>query len=150
VTRDPDKRALIVTLADPDKEEALPIIRDFFSLGFRIYATSGTARYLTDNGLTVTTVKKISEGTPNLIDLIRGGTVSLLINTVSNDKQIEREAAKIRRASVEHSIPCLTSLDTARALHTALINRDDDEKWNVVTIDRYVEYVHNEKSALVS
>ena len=89
------------------------------------------------HGLTVTTAHKISEGTPNLLDLIRGGRVSLLINTISKDKQIEKEAALIRRASVEHSIPCLTSLDTARALHTALATRQVGEGFEVMTVDQY-------------
>ena len=129
--------ALLVTLADPDKEEALPIIKDFAGLGFQLYATGGTARFLEAHGLTVTTANKISEGTPNLLDLIRGGRVSLLINTVSKDKQIEKEAALIRRASVEHSIPCLTSLDTARALHTALATRQVGEEFEVMTVDKY-------------
>ncbi len=133
-----DEAALLATLADPDKAEALPIIRDFAALGFRLFATAGTARFLEENGLTVTSVLKISEGKPNLVDLIRAGGVQLLINTVSKDKQIEKEAAQIRRASVEHSIPCLTSLDTARALHTALATRKSGEKFEVVTIDRYV------------
>jgi len=141
VPMDRDKRALIVTLADQDKQEALPIIQDFAAIGFTLYATAGTAKFLEENGLTVTPVKKISEGAPNLLDLIRSGKVSLLITTASHDKQIEREAAKIRRSSVEHSIPCLTSLDTARALHTALAHRDDGEVWEVRTIDKYVDYV---------
>lgn len=131
--------ALLVTLADQDKAEALPIIQDFAKLGFQLYATSGTARHLEQHGMTVTTVKKISEGKPNLVNLIREGHVSLLINTVSKDKQIEKEAALIRRASVEHSIPCLTSLDTARALHTALATREQGESFDVLTIDQYVE-----------
>ncbi len=130
--------SLLVTLADQDKAEALPIIRDFAGLGFGLYATSGTARYLAAHGLEVTSVRKISEGSPNLIDLIRNGQVALLINTISQDKQIEKEAAKIRRASVEHSIPCLTSLDTARALHTALATRKQGEVFDVMTVDRYV------------
>lgn len=129
--------ALLVTLADPDKEEALPIIKDFAALGFQLYATGGTARFLETHGLTVITANKISEGAPNLLDLIRGGRVSLLINTVSKDKQIEKEAALIRRASVEHSIPCLTSLDTARALHTALATRQVGEEFEVMTVDKY-------------
>ena len=86
--------ALLVTLADGDKEEALPIIQDFAALGFQLYATGGTARFLQAHGLEVTAAKKISEGTPNLLDLIRGGRVALLINTVSKDKQIEKEAAR--------------------------------------------------------
>lgn len=129
--------ALLVTLADPDKDEALPIIKDFAALGFSLHATAGTAKFLEAHGLTVSTAKKISDGTPNLLDLIRGGRVSLLINTVSKDKQIEKEAALIRRASVEHSIPCLTSLDTARALHTALATRQVGEAFEVMTVDRY-------------
>lgn len=133
-----ERTALLVTLADPDKAEALPIIRDFAELGFRLYATTGTARFLQAHGLDVEAVKKISEGTPNLVHLIRGGQVSLLINTVSKDKQIEKEAAQIRRASVEHSIPCLTSLDTARALHTALSTREHGETLDVNTIDSYL------------
>ncbi len=130
--------ALLVTLADGDKAEALPIIEDFAALGFRLYATAGTARFLSDNGLTVQSVLKISEGTPNLLSLIREGRVQLLINTVSQDKVIEKEAALIRRASVEHAIPCLTSLDTARALHTALATRRHGELFDVVTVDQYV------------
>ncbi|MBV9848491.1 MAG: carbamoyl-phosphate synthase large subunit [Armatimonadetes bacterium] len=130
--------ALLVTLADADKAEALPIIRDFADLGFALYATAGTAKLLGEHGLAVTPVKKISEGTPNLLDLIRGGQVSLLINTLSQDKQVEKEAAQIRRASVEHSIPCLTSLDTARALHTALATRTHGEQFDVMTVDQYV------------
>jgi len=129
--------ALLVTLADQDKAEALPIIKDFAAIGFRLYATSGTAAFLSDHGLDVTPAKKISEGTPNLIDLIRSGDVALLINTISKDKKIEKEAALIRRASVEHSIPCLTSLDTARALHTALAGRKQGEVFDVMTVDRY-------------
>ena len=130
--------ALLVTLADPDKVEALPIIQDFAALGFRLYATAGTAAFLQAQGLDVVPVKKISEGEPNLLGLIRSGDVTLLINTVSSDKKIEKEAALIRRASVEHSIPCLTSLDTARALHTALSTRRHGEEFAVMTVDSYV------------
>ena len=135
-----DNLSLLVTLADQDKDEALPIIRNFESLGYKIYATSGTSAFLNANGCPATSVKKISEGTPNLIHLIRGGEVKLLINTVSKDKQIEKEASQIRRASVEHAVPCLTSLDTARALHTALATRRVGESFNVLTVDKYVTH----------
>lgn len=134
--------SLLVTLADEDKVEALPIIQDFAAMGYSLFATGGTASFLQAQGLEVTAVKKISEGTPNLLNLIRSGEVALLINTVSNDKLIEKEAALIRRASVEHSIPCLTSLDTARALHTALATRWHGEQFEVLTVDKYVEAAH--------
>jgi carbamoyl-phosphate synthase large subunit len=132
------KRAMVATLADRDKAEALPIVRDFVAIGYKVYATAGTAQHLRDHGVPAETVLKIHEGQPNLLDLIRAGEVSLLINTISTDKKIEREAAQIRRASVEHSVPCLTSLDTARALHTALVHRSQGEVWETLTIDKYV------------
>jgi carbamoyl-phosphate synthase large subunit len=130
--------ALLATIADAEKEESLPIIRSFAEIGFRLYATSGTAKFLSRNGLDVTPVKKISEGTPNLIDVIRSGKVSLLINTLSKNRKTEQEGLFIRRASVENSIPCLTSLDTARALHYALAARREGEIFPVVPISEYV------------
>ena len=81
-------------------------------------------------------MKKIKEGTPNLVDLVRGGKIDLLINTLSNNKQAEVEAAQIRRASVELGVPCLTSLDTARALLLAL--RSSRDGLRAMTIDEYV------------
>ena len=134
----PLKGALLATVADSDKEEALPIIREFGEIGFRIFATSGTAKFLRANGVDAEPVNKISEGSPNLIDLIHGGRVQLLINTTSKDKRIEREGAQIRRASVERNVPCLTSLDTARALLLALEAYRDGDTFHVRTVDEYL------------
>jgi carbamoyl-phosphate synthase large subunit len=133
-----NENGVLATIADPDKEESLPIIRNFAALGYKLFATEGTARFLTANGLDVTTVMKVSDGTPNLVDLIRSNRVSLLINTISKDRKTEQEGALIRRASVEQSIPCLTSLDTARALHYALAARREGEEFPVLPIDRYI------------
>jgi carbamoyl-phosphate synthase large subunit len=121
----PAKGSLIATIADADKEEALPVIRRFADLGFKIWATEGTARFLNLMGVEATRVNKVHQGENNLVDLIHDGKVDLLLNTISKDRQTEQEAALIRRASVEHGIPCLTSLDTAQALLTALGSRDD-------------------------
>jgi carbamoyl-phosphate synthase large subunit len=134
----PTKGSLLATVADADKDEALPILREFAGLGFRVFATAGTARFLRQHGVEAETVNKISEGTPNLIDLIYGGRVDLLINTISKDKRIEREGALIRRASVERAVPCLTSLDTARALLLALEARKSGEAFDVRTVDEYL------------
>lgn len=142
VPRPTNGTGLLVTVADADKEEAIPIVRDFALLGFRLFATEGTAKYLHQNGLPAESVKKISEGSPNLLDLIRSGRISLVINTVSKDRKVEQEGQKIRRATVEHSIPCLTSLDTARALHYALAARRGGEAFTVVPIDQYVRDRH--------
>jgi len=130
---------LIATIADPDKAEAVPIIRGFQEMGFHIYATAGTASYLTQRGIPVTTVHKLHEANENITSLIRSGKISLLINTLSTDKRIEREAIQIRRASVEAGVPCLTSLDTARALLLSLATRKKGANFALATIDEYME-----------
>jgi carbamoyl-phosphate synthase large subunit len=130
--------SLLATIADEDKEESLPIIKDFVKLGYSVYATEGTAKFLKENGVVAEPVGKIHQRTPSLLDVIRNGKVDLLINTISKDKRIEREGAMIRRASVEHGIPCLTSLDTARALQFALSSRKEGETFSCLTIDKYV------------
>ncbi len=134
----PNQGSMIATIADQDKAEALPIIRRFARLGFKIYATAGTAQFLNEKGCEAHEVKKISEGSPNLVDLIRSGEIDLLVNTISNDKKIEIEGAMIRRASVEHGIPCLTSLDTAKALLLALASKQEGQTFDCLTIDRYL------------
>ncbi len=80
---------------------------------------------------------KISEGHPNMVDIIRGGDVKLLINTLSLNREIEREGRQIRRASVEMGVPCLTSLDTAKALLKALEARRTGRDLDVETVDEY-------------
>ena len=135
----PTRGTLIVTVADRDKEEAGELIREFVDLGFRVYATGGTHKHLESIGVASTPVKKISEGTSNIIDLIRSGDVDLVVNTLSPERNPEREGARIRRASVELNIPCLTSLDTARALLFALSSRREGEEFKLVTINEYAK-----------
>jgi len=130
--------ALLATIADADKEEALPVLQGFAALGYRLFATGGTWRFLRKSGVEAERVNKISEGAPNLLDLVHSGRVDVLINTISKDKRIEREGAQIRRASVERNVPCLTSLDTARALLLALRARRAGEEMEVRTVDEYL------------
>ncbi len=131
---------MIATIADQDKEEALPIIRDFVNdLGYSVYATEGTAHYLNANGVTATEVGKISSSDQlNLMDLIAGNKIDLLINTASKDKKIEQEASVIRKASVQRYIPCLTSLDTAEALLVALRSKQRGEMPECLPVDQYM------------
>ncbi|HVK02176.1 MAG TPA: ATP-grasp domain-containing protein, partial [Armatimonadaceae bacterium] len=137
----PLKGPLLATVADADKDEALPLLREFSELGFRLYATTGTARFLHANGVDAEIANKISEGGPNLLDLIHSGRLALILNTISKDKRIEREGAQIRRASVERGVPCLTSLDTARALLLALRAHHEGggvDTHGVRTVDEYL------------
>lgn len=133
----PSSGSLLVTVADADKAECVPIVREFEQIGFRIYATSGTAQFLNGQGIRVQTVKKLHEGQGNIVELIRSGQLALLINTLSSDRRIEREGARIRRASVEAGVPCLTSLDTARALLIAIKSRRDGDFSSLATVEEY-------------
>ena len=130
---------MIATIADQDKEEAAPIIRDFVELGYEVFATEGTSRYLRSKGIPTVEVRKIGDADSlNLMDLIVQNKVDLLINTASKDKKIEMEAAVIRKASVQRSIPCLTSLDTAKALLRALRSKQKGEKPECLPVDAYL------------
>ncbi|WP_211233483.1 carbamoyl-phosphate synthase large subunit [Thermicanus aegyptius] len=116
----PESGVLLVTVADKDKGEALPLIRCFVQLGFQVLATDGTARFLSENGLKVKVVNKINGPSPTVIDVIRERKVDLVINTITRGKTPARDGFRIRREAVENGIPCLTSLDTAQAILTVL------------------------------
>ena len=108
---------VFVTLADKDKEEALPLIEKFYQLGFNIESTKGTGDFLKEHGIKTRIKKKISEGSDEILESIRKGYVSYVINTSSLDSLTqENDGFKIRRASVENNVTMFTSLDTVRAL----------------------------------
>ncbi|MFD2672279.1 carbamoyl-phosphate synthase large subunit [Marinicrinis sediminis] len=112
----PSGGTIVATVADKDKEEAVEILRGFSTLGYKLVATGGTATALEEAGLLVTRVNKLTEGSPNILDLIRNGEVQLIVNTLTKGKTPERDGFRIRRESAENGIVCLTSLDTANAL----------------------------------
>ncbi|MNO13426.1 Carbamoyl-phosphate synthase large chain [compost metagenome] len=112
----PATGAIIATVADKDKQEAVDLLRGFYRLGYKIIATDGTASALIEAGIHVTTVYKLSEGVPNILDLIRNGEAHFVINTLTKGKEPERDGFRIRREAVENGVVCMTSLDTVRAL----------------------------------
>ncbi|WP_304458368.1 carbamoyl-phosphate synthase large subunit [Alicyclobacillus sendaiensis] len=112
----PAHGTVLATIADKDKPEAYPLLREFARLGYRLAATEGTAKYLRDRGLEVRVVNKLAQGTPNLADDIRQGKIQLVINTLTKGLKPERDGFRIRRTAVEHGVPCLTSLDTVRSV----------------------------------
>jgi len=117
----PSQGAILLSVADRDKSEALPAIRKLAELGYTLYATEGTAAMLEAAGLAVTRItKKLSEGHPNVIDVIRDGTVKGVINTITGGDASLRDGFFIRRAAAEKQVPCFTSLDTVRAAVEAL------------------------------
>ena len=108
---------VFVTIADKDKEEALPLIRRFYNLGFNIEATSGTARFLKENGIRTHVLKKIEEDKDEIWDSIRQGHIAYVINT-SDVSHIgtTHDGAKIRKFAIESNVTMFTSLDTVRVL----------------------------------
>lgn len=112
----PQSGAIIATIADKDKEEAIGILEGFYRLGYKLIATGGTADALEAAGLKVRRVNKLSEGEPNILDLIRTGQAQFVVNTLTKGKTPERDGFRIRREAVENGVVCLTSLDTVRAL----------------------------------
>ncbi len=107
---------LIATIADKDKEEAVPILKGFYDLGYKILATRGTAEALQKAGIEVETVNKLKEGSPHIVDLIRTGEVHFVVNTLTKGKTPARDGFRIRREAVENGVVCMTSLDTVAAL----------------------------------
>ncbi|ATA59469.1 Carbamoyl-phosphate synthase catalytic subunit [Geobacillus stearothermophilus] len=108
--------AVLLTVADKDKEEAVELARRFADIGYQLLATNGTAETLKAAGIPVTVVNKIHSASPNILDVIRQGRAQVVINTLTKGKQPESDGFRIRREAVENGIPCLTSLDTARAM----------------------------------
>ncbi|MDR3591813.1 MAG: carbamoyl-phosphate synthase large subunit [Negativicutes bacterium] len=121
----PHSGTVLFTVADKDKEEAGALAASFTELGYGLVATSGTATYLRSLGLEVETVYKLGEQQPHIIDQIKQGKIKMVINTLTKGKEPESDGFKIRRATVEHAIPCLTSIDTAReVLHVLNVMRE--------------------------
>lgn len=112
----PHSGAVLMTVADADKQEAIALARRLEALGFRLLATPGTAAVLTANGIAAERVNKIHETAPTLLDRLRAGEIGMVINTVTPSLAPQRDGFQIRRAAVERGIPCLTSLDTAEAI----------------------------------
>jgi carbamoyl-phosphate synthase large subunit len=110
---------ILVSIADEEKDESIPILRRYVDLGHTLIATPGTREHLEANGIPCEQVNKIADGSPHVLDLIHDRRVDLVINDAQGPRQIS-DNYRIRRAAVEANIACLTSLDTAGALAEAL------------------------------
>ena len=109
---------IIITVKDEDKREIVGIARGFADMGIEILATDGTCKVLQEAGVPCTRVNRVSEAHPNISDMIASGTIDLVINTPTKGRRHDTDGFKIRRATVEHSVGCVTAIDTARAMLT--------------------------------
>ena len=135
----PPGGAVLLSIADQHKEEAAPIIRRLAQAGFRLYATEGPATMIDALGLPVEQVtKRLREGHPNVVDVIRDGTVDGVINIPEGRVTgTLRDGFHIRRAAAEQRIPCFTSLDTARAVVDALLA--GEQTYSVQPLQAYLQ-----------
>jgi len=123
---------VLVTIADEDKQEALPLIRRFYNLGFNIEATRGTAMFLKNNGIKTRIRGKISDGCNDIPETIRQGHIAYVINRSSVDSASEqKDGYEIRKLAIENNISLFTSLDTVRVLLDVL----EDITITISTID---------------
>ncbi|MBQ5802503.1 MAG: carbamoyl-phosphate synthase large subunit [Clostridia bacterium] len=107
---------VLATIADIDKEEALPLIRRFYNLGFNIEATAGTAKFLKERGIRTHVVKKLGEGSDEITESIRQGYISYVINTSDVSGGSHTDGIEIRKCATENNVSIFTSLDTVKVL----------------------------------
>ena len=120
----PKFKNMIMTVRDEEQEEAVEIGRRFVNIGYRIFATSGTARVLNEHGVKAIAVRKIEQESPNLMDLILGHEIDLIIDIPAQGAEHSKDGFVIRRNAIETGVNVLTAMDTARALITSLENTD--------------------------
>ncbi|WP_457600635.1 carbamoyl-phosphate synthase large subunit [Hydrogenivirga sp.] len=115
----PERGSVFISVADRDKEKVLDLARGFLDLGFSIYATTGTHRFLREKGLKAQHVLKLSEGRPHVVDLMTNGQINLVVNTPSGKREVS-DAYFIRRAAVQYGIPYTTTVRGGYAILAAI------------------------------
>jgi hypothetical protein len=119
----PKHKKMIMTVRDEDKEEVVEIARRFEAVGYKIFATTGTAKVLNENGVKAYRVKKLEQESPNILDLLLAHEIDLVIDTPAQGAEHSKDGFVIRRNAIETGVNVLTSLDTAKALALSLENR---------------------------
>ena len=128
---------VLLSIADQNKAESVPLVRELLRAGCRVYATEGTAAMIEALGMRVTLIaKKLGEGHPNVVDVIEDASVGAVVNTIGESSSVMRDGFEIRRAAVERRIPCFTSLDTARAAVESLLMSQDS--YSIRRTDEYL------------
>ncbi len=132
----PKYKQMIMMVKDADKPEAVEVARRFEALGYKIYATRSTAKYLEARGIKARRINKISQESPNVMDLILGHKIDLVIDTPTQGRDKNRDGFLIRRNAIETGVYCITAMDTANALAESLEHAGEDGKLNLIDIAR--------------
>ncbi len=127
---------IIATIRKKDQQTFVDIAKRFERLGCKFIATTGTAAVLEENGLKVQTVKKISEGVPNILDIIRSGVVDLIIDIPRKSNDVRSDGFKIRRTAVESSVTLITALDTVKAMVDVMEAHIDEDELKLFDIGK--------------
>ncbi|MEZ0314544.1 MAG: carbamoyl-phosphate synthase large subunit [Myxococcota bacterium] len=132
-TRLPKDGTLLVTVSDRDKKAALPVVKRFAELGFKLAATGGTAKFLRENGLEVRDMLRLSEGRPNIDDYIKSGEIALIINTPFGGTSF-KDGARMRSTAVQHNVPIITTIPGADAAASAIASMRAGRASEVVSL----------------
>ncbi|ETR70314.1 MAG: Carbamoyl-phosphate synthase large chain [Candidatus Magnetoglobus multicellularis str. Araruama] len=119
--------SVFISVKDTDKPSVLPLARQFIQLGFTIYATHGTALYLTQHQLVVQEINKVSMGSPHVLDAIKNNDIQMVINTGEPDAMTIQDGYKIRRTTLKYNIPYTTTIAGARGICTAIADLKENE-----------------------
>ncbi|MEW6556941.1 MAG: carbamoyl-phosphate synthase large subunit [Elusimicrobiota bacterium] len=115
-----DKRKIFISIKNSEKEKIIPVVKELKKLAFKIVATSGTAIFLRRQKIKVSIVKKVSEGSPNVVEMLKAGKISVVINTPSGKKSAISDGYLIRTSALYHNIPIITTIEAAKATVEAL------------------------------
>jgi carbamoyl-phosphate synthase large subunit len=131
----PTSGTVFISVHDADKYKTLPVAREFLHLGFKLIATSGTARFLEANGIPADQVYKLNEGRPHVVDRIKSGEIQLVVNT-SLGKKTTSDSYEIRRTTLIYNIPYATTIAGAQAIAEAVLALQKGD-WDVKTLQEY-------------
>ena len=130
----PKYKQMIMTVKDADKPEAVDVAKRFVKLGYTVYATRSTAKYLQEHGVEARRINKISQESPNVMDLILGHKIDLVIDTPTQGRDKTRDGFLIRRNAIETGVYCITAMDTANALARSLEHASENSGLNLIDI----------------
>jgi len=130
-----EEGSILFTVRDTDKPGIINLADGFSRLGYKIFAAGKTAHFLNEHNICANVVRKINEGSPNVLDLLDQGKIDMVVNTATRGRDSRRDGFKIRRKAVERSILCLTNLDTAYAVLGCLMLKKNLEDLDVISLD---------------